>query len=141
MSSINVRKFVKEFKPIEIKQPFKTDIIEFTTTDDFTKYYREHEDDFNNISTYKLNVKYKIPGYKISKKGKKSGDKCEIILVKDYHYIPSVTSLSSPNIVTNEVNSTTNFETNNDQINILQSVIAELEKRISNIEDYLATDN
>ena len=143
MSSINVRKFVKEFKPIEIKQPFKTDVIEFTTTDDFTKYYREHEDDFNNISTYKLNVKYKIPGYKISKKGKKSGDKCEIILVKDYHYIPPnmSTSVTTSNIVTNEMNSTSNFETNNEQINVLQSAIADLEKRISHIENYLATDN
>ena len=130
MSSINVRKFVKEFKPIEIKQPFKSDVIEFTNTDDFTKYYREHEDDFNNISTYKLNVKYKIPGYKISKKGKKTSDKSEIILVKDYHYTPSSTA-----------NITTNFETNNEQISVLQSAISDLEMRIAHIENYLATDN
>ena len=124
MSSINVRKFVKEFKPIEIKQPFKTDVIEFSNTDDFTKYYREHENDFNNISTYKLNVKYKIPGYKISQRNASSQDKKEIILIKDYHYKPT------SEIVANEVSST----------NVL-SALAELEKRISNIENYLATDN
>ena len=123
MYSNNVRKFVKEFKPIEIKQPFKTDVIEFANTDDFTKYYREHEDDFNNISTYKLNVKYKIPGYKISKKDKK-----EIILIKDYRNVhPS-------KIVTSEVSNT------NEVSNILNA-IADLEKRIANIENYLATDN
>ena len=85
MSSNNVRRFVKEYQPIEIKEPFKTDVIEFSTTDDFTRYYREHEDEFDNMSTYKLNIKYKVPGYKLSKKGKKSSDKLELILVKDYH--------------------------------------------------------
>ena len=118
MSSITVKKFVKEFKPIEIKEPFKTDVIEFTNTDDFTKYYREHEDEFNNVSTYKLNVRYKIPGYKISKKDKK-----EIILVKDYHYKPQ------SEIDTNEVSN----------IDVV-SALAELEKRISNIEEYLGNN-
>ena len=43
MKSINkVKKFVKEFKPIEIKEPFKTDVIEFNDATEFTKYYREH---------------------------------------------------------------------------------------------------
>ena len=142
MSSINVRKFVKEFKPIEIKEPFKTDVIEFNNTDDFTKYYREHEDEFSNISTYKLNVKYKIPGYKISQRrsvaslpttpngdsdkltnGVSTNDKKEIILIKDYHYKhPS-------EIDANEESS----------MNVV-SMLAELEKRISNIEIYLASD-
>ena len=140
MSSISIRKFVKEFKPIEIKQPFKTDVIEFTTTDDFTKYYREHEDDFNNVSTYKLNVKYKIPGYKISKKGKKTGDKCEIILVKDYRYTPSVTSTSTTTLPSSTVNTMSEANSTN-EVSALASMIAELEKRISNIENYLATDN
>ena len=124
MSTNIVKKFVKEFKPIEIKEPFKSDVIEFNNTDDFTKYYREHEDDFNNISTYKLNVKYKIPGYKISKKGKKTGDKSEIILVKDYHYIPPITC---------EVSST-------NEVSALMNTINQLEKRISNIENYLASE-
>ena len=127
MSSINVRKFVKEFKPIEIKQPFKTDVIEFTNTDDFTKYYREHENDFNNISTYKLNVKYKIPGYKISKRQIANEDKKELILIKDYKY-----KAPKANIITTD---------DDEQINILQKAINELEKRISNIEDYLGSNN
>ena len=127
MSSITVRKFVKEFKPIEIKEPFKTDVIEFTNTDDFTKYYREHENDFNNISTYKLNVKYKIPGYKISKRQIANEDKKEMILIKDYKY-----KAPTANIVTND---------DDEQINILQKAINELEKRISNIEEYLGSNN
>ena len=127
MCASNVKKFVKEFKPIEIKEPFKTDVIEFNNTDDFTKYYREHEDDFNNISTYKLNVKYKIPGYKISKKGKKTSDKSEIILVKDYHYTPTVATLPTSTA-------------NQDMFNDLQNTINQLEKRISNIENYLASE-
>ena len=140
MSSNNVRKFVKEYKPIEIKEPFKSDVIEFANTNDFTKYYREHEDDFNNISTYKLNVKYKIPGYKISKKGKKTSDKSEIILVKDYHYIPPITSPSVTTLPSSTANITTNFETNNEQISILQNAINELEKRITHIENYLDSE-
>ena len=58
---MKVKRFVKEFKPIEIKEPFKTDIIEFVDPKDFTKYYREHEDEFMNMSTYKLNNKISQP--------------------------------------------------------------------------------
>ena len=128
MSSNIVRKFVKEYKPIEIKEPFKTDVIEFANTNDFTEYYREHEDDFNNISTYKLNVKYKIPGYKISKRRvhaptatNTEEDKKEIILVKDYRYTPMVATLPSA--------------PSNNYVTI--EMFNELEKRISNIENYL----
>ena len=32
----------------------------------------KHEDEFMDLSTFKLNIKYKMPGYKISMKGKKS---------------------------------------------------------------------
>ena len=32
---MKVKRFVKEFKPIEIKEPFKTDIIEFVDPKDF----------------------------------------------------------------------------------------------------------
>ena len=77
---MKVKRFVKEFKPIEIKEPFKTDIIEFADPIEFTKYYREHEDEFSNMSTYKLNVRYKIPGYKISQprtKGKNDSGNIE----------------------------------------------------------------
>ena len=46
---MKVKRFIKEFKPIEIKEPFKTDVIEFPNPIEFTKYYREHEDEFSNI--------------------------------------------------------------------------------------------
>ena len=68
---------------VENKEPFKPDVLEFNDPNDFNRYYREHEDEFKDISTHKLNVKYKIPGYKISLKGKKSNTP-ELILIKDY---------------------------------------------------------
>ena len=58
---MTVRRFVKEYKPIEVIEPFKPDVIQFADPQEFTKYYREHEDEFANMTTYKLNVRYKIP--------------------------------------------------------------------------------
>ena len=122
-NSNKVKKFIKEFKPIEIKEPFKTDVIEFADATDFTKYYREHEDEFSNMTTYKLNMRYKIPGYKISQKKDKKDDS-EIKLIKDYRTTTGLNNLSEPII-------------NND----LLKKIEELEKRISNIENYLSNNS
>ena len=124
MKSINkVKKFVKEFKPIEIKEPFKTDVIEFNDATEFTKYYREHEDEFTNMTTYKLNMRYKIPGYKISQ-SKHKDDNTDIKLVKDYRTMH-----------------TTIDNTANTSLNDLLKRIDDLEKRIINIESYLSNDN
>ena len=74
-------------KPIKVFEPFKTDdVITFETPDEFTTYYRTHEDDFQGISTVLLNRKYKIPGYRISQKKRKNDDEPqELSLKKDYY--------------------------------------------------------
>ena len=119
---MKVKRFVKEFVPIEIKEPYKPDVLEFNDLTDFNRYYREHEDEFKDMSTYKLNVKYKIPGYKISMKGKRQSDTPEMILIKDY-------SIKEPQHSTNTV----------DLSRILQK-LDELDKRIASIENYLSSD-
>lgn len=65
-------------KPIEVIQPYAPQIIQFENTEDFNIYYSKHLDDFNE-TTYKLNTKYKIPGYKITKL------KGQLKLIKDYN--------------------------------------------------------
>ena len=134
---MKAKRFVKEFKPIEIIEPFKTDIIEFDDPKDFTKYYREHEDEFMNMSTYKLNMRYKIPGYKISQprtKGKNdeenNEEKNELKLVKDYRG------------KTYNEDSRKYLSDSPEGLELLRSEIMakyeDLEKRISNIEAYLS---
>ena len=122
-NSFKVKKFVKEFKPIEIIEPFKTDIIEFSDPTEFTKYYREHEEEFSGLSTYKLNVRYKIPGYKISQKRDKENS--EIRLVKDYskHFQEQ------------------NSSPGKDDCGEFLRKLEEMEKRITNIETYLSNDS
>ena len=73
-------KSFKQYEPIQIKEPYNKNTINFENTDDFTVYYREHEDDFKNISTQLLNRTYKIPGYRI----RLTGSDKKLILVKDY---------------------------------------------------------
>ena len=58
-----------KFEPITIKEPHKYDVKSFEDSDDFTAYYRQHEDDFKGVSTAILN----------------STDKEELILKKDYY--------------------------------------------------------
>ena len=125
---MKVKRFIKEFKPIEIKEPFKTDVIEFPNPIEFTKYYREHEDEFANMSTYKLNIRYKITGYKISqpKPRENAQNPPEIKLIKDYRGVNS-----QPKDSENGFSSELSIE--------LKERIELLEKRIANIESYLSS--
>ena len=47
------------------------DVIEFESVDDFNKYYGEHIEEFDKPSV-KLNKKYKIPGYTLTKVDKET---------------------------------------------------------------------
>ena len=57
-----------KYEPITIREPHKYDIKTFDDPNDFTSYYREHEDEFKGVSTLVLNRTYKIPGYRIYRK-------------------------------------------------------------------------
>ena len=80
------KRYQKPIKPIEIKEPYKPEVLTFDTPVDFTDYYRKHEDEFRDMTTYKLNVKYKIPGYRITQSKKKHSENSEpeLKLTKDY---------------------------------------------------------
>ena len=101
------------YEPIQIREPHKYNVKTFEDPNDFTAYYREHEDEFKNVSTLILNRSYKIPGYRISisNRGKENE---ELILRKDY-YTPCTGK---------------NNEENSELINQIVS-------RIENIEQYL----
>ena len=103
---------------IEVIQPYKPQPIQFASPDEFNMYYNKHADEFNE-TTYKLNVKYKIPGFKITKL------KGELKLIKDYACkTPSPTAQSSLRFDDAEIKS-------------LTSRLAEVESRLVSIERYL----
>ena len=66
-------------EPIEVIEPYNPQIVEFESVDDFNIYYSTHKDEFNNMTTQKLNTKYKIPGYRLTKKEN------NLKLIKDYY--------------------------------------------------------
>ena len=105
---------------LEIIEPFKPETIEFNCTDDFSAYYNKHKDEFENMTTYKLNVKYKIPGYRITQKKDKEGN-IKLMLIKDY----------MRRLLANGIEEPTNYQ---NRLNML-------EKRIQSIETYLTTFN
>ena len=72
------------YEPITIKEPYKADVIHFNDADEFTQYYREHEDELNGLSTLRLNKTFKIPGYRISVRNRGKDDE-ELYLKKDYY--------------------------------------------------------
>ena len=109
-------------KPLEVIEPYNPQIVEFETIDDFNIYYNKHPDEFANKTTQKLNTKYKIPGYKLTKVNK------ELKIIKDYRKANTETKA--------------NTTSNNDKlINGLLSRINIMEKQIKEITDYLQNMN
>lgn len=109
-----------KFEPITVKEPHRYDVKTFTDPDEFTAYYRQHEDDFKSVSTVVLNRIYKIPGYRISIVGR-GKDNEELILKKDYY--SGVGKLQD--------------SSSSDQIANLEAEMAIMKKRIDNIEQFL----
>ena len=73
-----------KYEPLTIKEPYRIQVKTFADSDEFTVYYRQHEDDFKGVSTLRLNQTYKIPGYRISVRNR-GGENEELILKKDYY--------------------------------------------------------
>ena len=125
-------------EPITIKEPYKPDVKEFDDTDEFTRYFRSHEEQFKEaisdpekpsrfLTANKLNRTYKIPGYRI-RIIRKGTDNEELTLVKDYHGKSIDLTEESEN---NSVNETT------ERIDRLEELIQSLVDRVNNIESFL----
>ena len=111
---MKAKQIKKVSEPLEVIEPFKPEVIKFTNTEDFNTYYSKHADEFTDLTTQKLNIKYKIPGYRLTKK------QGELKLMKDYYQKPE------------EVNSpATNLEAR----------VALLERKLQEISDYLQSIN
>ena len=121
-------------EPITIKEPYKPDVKEFDDTDEFTRYFRGHEDQFKEpssdpekeprfLTANKLNRTYKIPGYRI-RIIRKGTDNEELTLVKDYHGRSLDDNSSNDNI-------------ENSSIEELRQQVSELMDRVNNIETFL----
>ena len=105
-------------EPIEVIEPYNPQIVEFESVDDFNIYYSTHKDEFNNMTTQKLNTKYKIPGYRLTKKEN------NLKLIKDYY---------------KRKNENIKMDTSGaNDIKALQDRITLLEKQVENISAFLS---
>ena len=125
----------KEFKaitkclniePIEVIEPYNPQIVEFENVDEFNIYYSTHKDEFNNMTTQKLNTKYKIPGYRLTKKAN------DLKLIKDYYKRKEHSKID--NIKSNHYDETLDGEV----IKSLTDRITLIEKQIDNINAFLS---
>lgn len=117
LSKMNFKRL--KYEPITIQEPHKYDVKTFEDPNDFTSYYREHEDEFKGVSTLVLNRTYKIPGYRISV-SKRGTENEELMLRKDYY-------------TANNSKSSTDSDNNVDMNELLKQLVA----RIDNIEMFL----
>ena len=106
-------------EPIKVIEPYNPQIVEFENIDDFNIYYNTHKEEFDNMTTQKLNTKYKIPGYKLTKKSN------ELKLIKDYNYHK-------------RKNENTDSNSSDVIIKELRERITFLEKQIDNINTFLS---
>ena len=118
-----------DIEPIKIIEPFKSEVVLFDNPEDFTEYYRTHEDEFKGISTVLLNRKYKIPGYRITQKKKTKEDESqELSLRKDYY------GAKSSDISCDDKDLA-------ERITKIENSVSDLRKEIDNIIKYLQGDN
>ena len=111
-----------KYEPLTVKEPYHAEVKTFNNPDEFTVYYREHENELKNLSTLRLNKTFKIPGYRISVVKRGSEDE-ELILKKDYY--------GSNNPQTDSSQTNVNSQTE------LAERISDIERRLDNIERFL----
>ena len=109
-------------KPLEVIEPYNPQVVEFESVNDFNIYYNKHASEFEDKTTQKLNTKYKIPGYRLTKANN------QLKLIKDYR---------------NKAITDTNNSTANDMKTLasLLSRVNIIEKQIKEITDYLQNMN
>jgi hypothetical protein len=66
-SSNNFKPVQKPLIELTIKEPFSPNVEEFEGPAEFQKYLTEHVEEMNPLTTYKLNKKYRVEGYRITK--------------------------------------------------------------------------
>ena len=115
-----------KYEPITVKEPYHAETLLFNTPDEFTVYYREHEDELKNLSTLRLNKTFKIPGYRITVT-KRGSENQELMLKKDY-YGASKEQVNNDNTKETTPNS------------VVLERISMLEQRIDNIEHFLSQE-
>jgi hypothetical protein len=82
----NSNSSIQYLKPLKIKAPFSPSLKEFENDSKFNEYYRTHQEELDNMTTYQLNKSFKVPGYHISRmKCKEDPTKKELILTKEYY--------------------------------------------------------
>ena len=111
-----------KYEPLTVKEPYHAEVMTFNTPDEFTIYYREHEDDLKNLSTLRLNKTFKIPGYRITVT-KRGSENQELMLKKDYYGATKEPLTESSKQATD----------NND----IAKRLSIIEQRIDNIERFL----
>ena len=115
-------------EPIEVIEPYNPQIVKFENVDDFNIYYSTHKEEFNNMTTQKLNTKYKIPGYRLTKKATRSlsdgNDENNLKLIKDYY------KRKDENIKTDTLGV--------NDYKVLLNRITLLEKQVENISAFLS---
>ena len=127
MTVKTIKPNLKRFEPIKIIEPFNSDEICFENVDDFTAYYRTHEDEFKDKSTVLLNKKYKIPGYRITQ----NRESHELSLRKDYYGSSKGNSAAFHDVNEND------FE---GRITKIENSIIELKTELNNIIKYLESN-
>ena len=113
-----------KYEPLTVKEPYVAEVKTFNNPDEFTIYYREHEDQLKNLSTLRLNKTFKIPGYRITV-CKRGTDNQELMLKKDYY---SGTKIAQT------------IDNNNENLIKLLDEIKLLSQRIDNIEHFLSQE-
>ena len=96
-------------------------VITFDNKEEFMKYYNKHKDDMDQEKTRGLNIKYKIPGYRI-------GRQKNIITL--YPIKPKESKVEKESEVKSESESESMFKELNELLEIQSQLITKIENKV-----------
>ena len=77
---------------VKVYNKLSDNAVEFETKEDFNKYYQTHKDEIDGMATRGLNLKYRIVGHKIGRKG----GKIVLYPIKNQNYLDIPSARESP---------------------------------------------
>lgn len=118
---------------VKVYNKLSDNLVEFDSKEEFNKYYQTHRDEIDNMATRGLNLKYRVNGYKIGRKG----GKIVLYPIKNQNYTDIAVSREIPQDIREEPLPKKSGMSIDDKLNNLNQRMKQVENAINEIFEEL----